>query len=956
MSKNSNLGVEKFKRVSPKDQTALSSLLEKEAKGSDEWLVLNKKWITVYGYSLRVQLIFDFIEKLIVPSGKGKGTPLKLRDWQKAFIRDIYNPVKADSLIRIVLRAILSVGRKNGKGLALDTPIPTPNGWKVMGNIQQGDYVYGIDGNRTKVSFVSEVHTGLRCWRLTFSDGSSVVADEDHQWFTTYRYAPWEKHRVNSSGNGGRCKSGVVTTPQIAMSVKVGRLDNGNESNHKINCARGVKSDNISLPISPYLLGVWLGDGSSNCAQITCGDEDIENMFNLLSCEFSHDIHIIKHKDRSSTISLSDGVRIKKKTKECLQKELRKLNLIKNKHIPDIYFNAGTEQRWALLQGLMDTDGTVTKCGGRTTPRCSFSTTKEPLAIGIWRVARSLGLKATIKKRVAKLYGREVGFKYDVAFPSSIDNKIFRLERKQSLLPNSLGKRSGTLTIVSCEEVESVPTKCIQVESEDKLFLCGHGCIPTHNTLIISCLVLVHLVGPEATKNGEIYSAANEREQAAIVFKYVSQIIIADPELGSYITVVPSTKTMLCVANGSTYKAVSAEAGTKFGYNPTVVIYDELAQAKNTELYNAFDTAMGARMEAGEEPLFIVISTQSKDPQHILSQLIKDGTSKNDPTTVCHLYTAPLAKEGEKCDALTNESKWYLANPALGDFRSLVEMRTFAKKAIRMPMFENEFRNFYLNQCVDAKSPLIPRAEWMACAGNAKTEPGSPIILGLDLSGKTDLTALIGVSDGEEDRVNSWFWKPEDSIDEHERRDHVPYSLWKRQGHIRTTPGKAIQYSFIAQELAEISKTYTIIGLAFDRYRIDDLRTAMDAIGLESYIEHKDKDGNPVSTGSGIRLVPWGQGYVSMTQAVEALEGSVLNRQLVHDSHPCLTWNISNAMVISDAAGNRKLDKSAVRFRIDGAVALAMAIGLKSRDRKGLPRQSIYAGKSADEILAAICI
>jgi phage terminase large subunit-like protein len=304
-----------------------------------------------------------------------------------------------------------------------------------------------------------------------------------------------------------------------------------------------------------------------------------------------------------------------------------------------------------------------------------------------------------------------------------------------------------------------------------------------------------------------------------------------------------------------------------------------------------------------------------------------------------------------------DEKLWRLANPALGDFRSLSEMKTAAKRAKRMPSFESAFRNLYLNQRVDAKSPFIPRAEWASCQGDATIEPGSEIYLGLDLSGKTDLTALIGISNGEQDRVKSWFWKPKESLLEHEKRDRVPYPVWERQGFIKTTPGRAIQYSFIAQELAEIHKTYTIIGMAFDRYRIDDLRTAMDAIGLPTYIEKKDSDGNPVAESSGgIRLVPWGQGYKDMTQAVEALEVSVLERKLVYDTEPCLTWNISNAMTISDSAGNRKLDKSAVRFRIDGAVALAMAVGLKSRDRKGAPRRSIFEDLTVDQRIQLMSI
>jgi phage terminase large subunit-like protein len=453
----------------------------------------------------------------------------------------------------------------------------------------------------------------------------------------------------------------------------------------------------------------------------------------------------------------------------------------------------------------------------------------------------------------------------------------------------------------------------------------------------IACLAMTHLVGPEAVKNGEIYSAANDREQASLIFKYAAQIVRAEPELAALVKIVDSTKTMVCFANGSIYRAVSAEAGTKFGLNPSVVIYDELAQARNRDLYDALDTSMAAR----SEPLFIVISTQSNDPQHILSQLIDDGIRGHDQTTICHLYAVPDDAE----NVFTDEKLWKLANPALGDFRSLPEMRTAAKRAKRMPTFEAAFRNLYLNQRVNAESPLIPRAEWIACQGDATIEPGAEIYLGLDLSGKTDLTAMVAVTAGEQDRVKAWFWKPAETLSEHEKRDRVPYGVWKAQGFIETTPGRAIQYEWVAERLGEIIRDYTVIGMAFDRWRIDDLRNAMSKIGIESYLDGKD---DPQA--GALRLVSWGQGYASMTQAVEALEGSVMDREFVHDGNPCLTWNFSNAMAISDAAGNRKLDKSKTRFRIDGAVACAMAIGLKSKDMKEEPQPSAYDGLNADEI------
>ena len=213
-------------------------------------------------------------------------------------------------------------------------------------------------------------------------------------------------------------------------------------------------------------------------------------------------------------------------------------------------------------------------------------------------------------------------------------------------------------------------------------------------TLLAAALVLAHLVGPEAVMNGEIYSAANDREQAAQVFKCAKQIVEAEPELLALLKVVPSTKSIVCLHNGSFYRALSSEVGTKHGLNPTFVIFDELAQAKNRELYDVLDTSMGARAE----PLFLAISTQSNDPEHILSKLIDDGLSGEDPTTVCHLYAAP-----EDAD-LMDEAGWRAANPALGDFRDLQDLAVLVAKAKRMPGEEPKVPDLYLNQRVSPVS------------------------------------------------------------------------------------------------------------------------------------------------------------------------------------------------------------------------------------------------------------
>ena len=441
-------------------------------------------------------------------------------------------------------------------------------------------------------------------------------------------------------------------------------------------------------------------------------------------------------------------------------------------------------------------------------------------------------------------------------------------------------------------------------------------------TALIAALALAHLIGPEAIPNGEIYSAANDRDQAAIVFKFARQIVELEPELMTVVDVVPSTKTMVARPTGSIYRAVSAEAGTKHGYLPSLVIYDELAQAKSRDLYDVLDTSFGAR----EEPLFVTISTQSNDPEHILSKLIDDGLAKTDPAIVCHLYAAD-----EDC-ALDDEAQWAKANPALGIFRDREDLVTAVHKAMRMPGEEPKVRNLFLNQRVSPSSPLIARAEWFACAAIEPVEfiEGEEVYLGLDLSSVLDLTALVMGSVDEPMRVRPWFWKPTELLREHSDRDfgagNQRYVEWHQADYLEVSPGRSIAPETIARFVAELTKRYQIRGLAYDRWRIDELMREFDRLGLQTY-----KDGEK---GDGLRVVPWGQGFKDMGPAIDALELAITERSLLHGNNPLLNWNIGNAIATTDPAGNRKLDKGKARFRIDGAVALAMLLGLRARDRQ----------------------
>jgi phage terminase large subunit-like protein len=422
-------------------------------------------------------------------------------------------------------------------------------------------------------------------------------------------------------------------------------------------------------------------------------------------------------------------------------------------------------------------------------------------------------------------------------------------------------------------------------------------------TATIATLVLVHTVGPEAKQNSRINSGARSRKQAAEIFNYASKMVYLSPELSKICRCVKSGKQITGLAMNVEYEALSAEAGTAHGGSPIVAIVDEAGQIKGPQddFYDALTTGQGAYDDA----LLIVISTQAPTDSDLLSIMMDDAERSQDPSIVCHLYTAP-----DDCE-LMDEAAWALANPAMGLFRSRRDVEEQAKKAVRMPSNEAAFRVLFLNQRVNMVEAFVSASVWKA--GNRETKPfvGS-VYGGLDLSATTDLTSLVLVCRMDDElHVQPYFWMPHDSVKDASKRDRAPYDVWVKEGLIRTTPGRVIDYAFVARDIGEICAPYDIEMIAFDRWRMDRLLKEMDRANVELPFE------------------PFGQGYVSMSPAVDALEEWLLQEKMLHGGNAPLAMCAANAVAISDPAGNRKLDKSKSTGRIDGIVALAMASGLE---------------------------
>lgn len=437
-------------------------------------------------------------------------------------------------------------------------------------------------------------------------------------------------------------------------------------------------------------------------------------------------------------------------------------------------------------------------------------------------------------------------------------------------------------------------------------------------TALASFLLLLHLCGPEARPNSQLYSAAQSREQAAVLFALAAKTVRMSPDLKAEIVIRDTAKQLFCKDLGALYRALSAEASTAYGLSPVFIVHDELGQVRGprSELYEALETACAAQ----EAPLSIVISTQAPTEADLLSVLIDDALKARDPKVKLALYTSdpeadPFAEETIK-----------QANPAFGDFQDAGEVMAMAEDAKAMPSRENEYRNLILNQRVDVNSPAISKAVWLANAGDPLDDWGAaPVYAGLDLSATQDLTAFVKMAwvDGNW-RVKPTFWLPGGNIVEKSRADRVQYDVWAAEGLLETTPGKTVEYEWVAYRLAAEINAGNIAKIGFDEWNWKFLRPWLIKAGLTE--EVIDAVFEPVR-----------QGYKTMSPAFRDLESALLAEKVAHGGHPVLTMCAANAVVTTDPAGNRKLDKSKAAGRIDGLVALLDAFAVAPTEPETAP-------------------
>ena len=424
----------------------------------------------------------------------------------------------------------------------------------------------------------------------------------------------------------------------------------------------------------------------------------------------------------------------------------------------------------------------------------------------------------------------------------------------------------------------------------------------------LAAAVALYMLCADGEQRAEVYGCAADRDQASLVFDVACDMVRLCPALQKRCDLRPSRKAINFGPTNSVYKAVSSEVGGKSGVNISALVFDELWVQKDRKFFEMMTVGTS---DARRNPLHFIITTAGNDTNSICYELHQKAVDiiegrKVDPTFYPVIYGA------EPEDDWTDPKVWRKANPSLDITIGIDKVQAACDSAKQNPGEENAFRQLRLNQWVKQAVRWMPMDKWDACVSHIDEEDleGRFCYGGLDLSSTTDLTSFVLVfpPQDEDDKyiILPYFWVPEETLDLRVRRDHVPYDLWEREGHLMTTEGNVVHYGYIEKFIEKLGERFNIREIAFDRW---------GAVQMVQNLE-----------GMGFTVVPMGQGFASMSPPTKELMKLTLEKKLAHSGHPVLRWNMDNIFIRTDPAGNIKADKAKSTEKIDGAIATIMAL------------------------------
>lgn len=448
--------------------------------------------------------------------------------------------------------------------------------------------------------------------------------------------------------------------------------------------------------------------------------------------------------------------------------------------------------------------------------------------------------------------------------------------------------------------------------------------VPRKNgkTTMISGLVLFMLFC-DGEPGAEVYSAAAEKGQAALVFDVAKVMVEREPELDSRGRVFRALKAIEYADAGSVYKAISSDADTKHGFNSSCYVMDELHAQKNRHLLDALETSTDAR----ENPLGVIITTADFEGPSICNEKlayaenVRDGVLDDDGTL-------PVVFKAGREDEWRSPDTWRRANPNLGVSFTMQKMQRAFMKAAKTPDAQNTFRRLRLNVNTQSEIAAIEIEQYEACTdldfdfAELKHEP---CFGALDLASTSDLTCFALWFPDRELSIE-WYFLPEETAKKRAEKDQVPYLTWGRQKSARLllTPGNSCDYGFVRRTVQKVAAHVKIESIAFDRWNASQLVTDLQ--------------------GDGFDMVAFGQGFASMSAPTKDLLARIADQKCRHDGNPVSRWCAANLILEEDAAGNVKPSKKRSRDKIDGMVARIMALGV-SILRAGKKKTSAYKSR-----------
>ena len=869
---------------------------------ADTWCELraNNAW------QCRACKVERFFERVLYP-------PLRysLQEWQRGIIRDLYGTVNEHTGKRQYRKAFITVSKQNGKQLDINTPIPTPCGWKTMGSLQVGDLVFSEDGLPIRVISKSEIDDTERAFEFLFGDGTSIVSGENHQWYA---------QKWSGQTDGIFTTAGMFETQQRSNASKIRAV-------FRIPFARPIYGRKRQLPVHPYLFGFWLGNGSAGKPEVAVNRADSEAFVSNMNL-IGEPIKSMMERDGKSNVYRLAVL------KQILVGHFSK------KQIPAQYLRSSIEQRWELLAGLMDSDGCISTNKGQSI----YSSSVKPLADGVVELLRSLGVKATCNPVESDRYGKPNATNYRVQFTALDDMPCSRLKRKLDRRWKKIENARGGFHHLVIKEVEKRPMQCIEVDSPTHMYLAGESMVPTHNSFLVGGLPIYHLLMEEVLQ-AEAFGVASARDQAGITFNAAKLLVDSNPQLKSHLKVLTATKRIIRRDGKGLYAVLAADGSTNDGKRPSLLLVDELhrfTRKSAEEVHSVLTKGTISR----DEPLTIQVTTSGDEHESPLwfseyeyARHIIDGSLKSD-VFYAKIWQADPKRVADEPEYWKSREARVAANPShednggfLKDERIVDELN----EAIAKPEKRAGYIRLHLNVPIaESETPVIEMAKWYDGGAGVDLRTWDnydvellmrkwgliekPCVLGVDLAWTTDFTAMAAVFPPSDDfdsaNLDQWktvlfFWIPEGRILDIERRTRAPIRDWVRRGFMQTVPGMEMDLEAVSAKIKWAVEMFDVREVTFDPW--GGMRALADKLNKQD----------------GMTTVAIRQGYQTMSGPTKDLIAMHMSNRLAHGNNPILNWNASCLALMSDGNDNvrpAKPPRATSSKRIDGVVAVITAL------------------------------